>query len=62
MKNLLSKIKYFFSITLALILVLNSFSYAFWYNNEKEEILMWVNEDGTFPKNTWFAKLEIKFF
>ena len=55
MKNLLSKIKYFFSITLALILVLNSFSYAFWYNNEKEEILMWVNEDGTFPKNTWFA-------
>ena len=54
MKSSISKIKYFGLSLLIFVLMISNFSFAFWYNNEKEEILMWVNPDGSFPKNTWY--------
>ena len=55
MKRKMAKTKYLILTSLIFSLLINNFAYAFWFNNEKEDLLMWVNEDGSFPKNTWYA-------
>ena len=55
MKIITSKTKYLLLTTLIFSLMINNFTYAIWFNNEKEDLLMWVNEDGSYPKNTWYA-------
>ena len=55
MKRKMTKTKYLIITSLIFSFLINNFAYAFWFNNEKEDLLMWVNEDGSFPKNTWYA-------
>ena len=55
MKNIMYKIKYSIILALSFVIGVSNISYSFWFNNEKEELLMWINEDGSFPKDTWYA-------
>ena len=55
MKNLSSKIKYLLLFISMNLFIMTGFTYAFWFNNESEDILMWINSDGSFPTNRWYA-------